>query len=66
VGGQGFPTFALERDGQFTRVEIGPYLGQPAAWNAWLTQHVPQQVPVDSTGTQADATFVCGPDGCAL
>jgi putative protein-disulfide isomerase len=66
VGGQGFPTFALERDGQFTRVEIGPYLGQPAAWNAWLTQQVPQQVPVDSTGAQADSAFVCGPDGCAL
>jgi len=62
VGGQGFPTFALERDGQFTRVEIGPYLGQQAAWTAWLTQ----QLPADSLGAQADAAFVCGPDGCAL
>jgi putative protein-disulfide isomerase len=40
VGGQGFPTFALEIDGRFTRVDSGPYLGQPDAWRAWLAQQV--------------------------
>jgi hypothetical protein len=29
VGGQGFPTLALQKDGQFTRVDIGPCLASP-------------------------------------
>ena len=36
VGGHGFPTFALERDGQFTVVDISRYLGQPEAWRSRL------------------------------
>ena len=38
IGGQGFPTFALELDGRFTIVDIGPYLGQPDAWRTRLAQ----------------------------
>ncbi|MEP7099689.1 MAG: DsbA family protein [Burkholderiales bacterium] len=38
VGGQGFPTFALERDGRFETIDIGPYLGRTDAWTSWLGQ----------------------------
>jgi putative protein-disulfide isomerase len=36
VEGQGFPTFALERDGRFEVIDIGPYLGRVEAWKARL------------------------------
>ncbi|MGB8417466.1 DsbA family protein [Paraburkholderia sp.] len=37
VGGQGFPTFALERNsGQFDTLDMGRWLGQPAAWASHL------------------------------
>jgi putative protein-disulfide isomerase len=61
VGGRGFPTFALERDGRFEVVDVGPYLGQPDAWRTWLTQ----QVGVIPAGATGDAGPVCGLDGCA-
>jgi putative protein-disulfide isomerase len=32
VGGHGFPTFALEHDGRFTTVDVGPDIGQPEVW----------------------------------
>lgn len=35
-GGQGFPTLLLERDGQFERVDLSRFLGQPSAWQSWL------------------------------
>jgi putative protein-disulfide isomerase len=39
VGGQGFPTFALETDdGRLELVASAPYLGQPQAWKAHLAQ----------------------------
>lgn len=38
VGGQGFPTLALERNGQFTLVDVSPWLGKPEAFAAWLAQ----------------------------
>jgi len=60
VGGHGFPTFALEQAGRFTVVDIGPYLGRPQAWQAWLTEQL--------SGTDAEAEVgtlpVCGLDGC--
>ncbi len=37
VGGQGFPTFALEDDGgRFTVLEVGPWLGRPDEWRQAL------------------------------
>ncbi|KAA0994361.1 DsbA family protein [Pseudomonas sp. ANT_J12] len=57
VGGQGFPTFALEHNGQFTLIDIGPWLGKPEAFAAWLRQSLPAQAP--ASGFQA-----CGLDGC--
>lgn len=58
VGGQGFPTFVLEQKGQFTVVDIGPWLGKPQAFAQWLSQSLHAQAP--STSVQA-----CGLDGCA-
>jgi putative protein-disulfide isomerase len=40
VGGQGFPTFALEKNGRFEIVELGRWLGQPDAWEAALAAKV--------------------------
>lgn len=61
VGGRGFPTFALERDGRFTVVDIGPYLGRPQAWRAWLSEQLPGTV----AAAEAGAPPFCGIDGCA-
>ena len=57
----GFPTFALEREGRFAPVEIGPYLGQPDAWRAWLRQ----QVAGGEAVVLQDAGLACRLDGCA-
>ncbi|KQU80656.1 MULTISPECIES: DsbA family protein [unclassified Rhizobacter] len=61
VGGQGFPTVALEREGRFTIVDVGPYLGQPDAWRSWLAQ----QTGGATAAAKDDAPPVCGLDGCA-
>jgi putative protein-disulfide isomerase len=36
LGGAGFPTLALQRDGQLQRLDIGAWLGRPEAWRDWL------------------------------
>jgi putative protein-disulfide isomerase len=61
IGGHGFPTFALERDGQFTTVDISTYLGQPDAWRAWLVQ----QLGGASAAVAVEMPASCGLDGCA-
>jgi putative protein-disulfide isomerase len=60
VGGQGYPTFALEFDGRFTTVDIGAYLGQPDAWRAWLMQRV-GGAGAAMAGAMPPS---CGADGC--
>lgn len=62
VGGRGFPTFALERDGRFTLVDISPFLGRPDDWRAWL----PGQLPGSDAAAEAGTPPFCGIDGCAL
>ncbi|RON58749.1 DsbA family protein [Pseudomonas frederiksbergensis] len=57
VGGQGFPTFALEHNGHFTLIDIGPWLGKPEAFAAWLSQSLPGQ------GSESEFQ-ACGLDGC--
>jgi putative protein-disulfide isomerase len=61
IGGHGFPTFALELDGQFTTVDIGPYLGQPDAWRIWLTQRVGGA----TAAVTRETPLSCSLDGCA-
>lgn len=58
LGGQGFPTLALERDGQFTLIDISPWLGNPQAFADWLGQAVVAVEPGQSAAQ-------CGLDGCA-
>lgn len=36
LGGGGFPTLALECDGQLQMLDIGAYLGRPDAWREYL------------------------------
>ena len=59
VGGQGFPTFVLAIEARWQRVDIGPYLGQPEAWRAWLLAQ--DGVQAAQPGVSGP---VCGLDGC--
>lgn len=60
VGGQGFPTLVLERDGQRQVLDISPWLGKPDEFAAWL------QGAIGSTPSQASSHApACGLDGCA-
>lgn len=36
LGGRGFPTFALERDGHWAVIDTGAWLGRAEAWGEWL------------------------------
>lgn len=58
LGGQGFPTLALEQDGQFTLIDISPWLGKPQAFADWLGQ----AIGGDGTG---ESSALCSLDGCA-
>ena len=40
VGGAGFPTLALERDGVYTLLEPSRYLGRPEQWRAHLRERL--------------------------
>ena len=40
-GGAGYPTFALERDGQTTVFDVASYLGRPRALEDWLRTQLP-------------------------
>ena len=39
VGGDGFPTFVLERDGTRTVIDYDPYFCDPAGWQRALQAH---------------------------
>ena len=60
VGGQGFPTLALEQDGRFSLIDIGPWLGKPDAFAHWLKQSVGHSLAQSSSDNPS-----CGLDGCA-
>ena len=50
VGGQGFPTFALQHaDGRTTRLDASAFLGRPDAWAAQLTQLISNSTSSRST-----------------
>jgi putative protein-disulfide isomerase len=61
VGGGGFPTFALEREGRLEIVDIGPHLGHSDTWNAWLCAY-----PPGATTSSTERAFDCSLDGCAI
>lgn len=60
VGGQGFPTLALEQDGHFILLDISPWLGKPEAFSAWLSQTV-----AGSTQSIGSSALSCDVNGCA-
>jgi putative protein-disulfide isomerase len=60
IGGRGFPTFVLEREGHLTVVDITPYLGRPQAWQAWLHEQLRGADTPAGSGTPP----VCGLDAC--
>lgn len=74
VGSSGFPTFALEIDGQLERLEPGRYLGKPDAWRDALRERLLAAQAVQgnasagaqTTGNDAGTPPQCGPDGCAI
>ncbi|MDF3200026.1 DsbA family protein [Pseudomonas sp. 1912-s] len=59
IGGQGFPTLALEQDGQLQLLDISPWLGKPEAFSVWLRQ----TVAISIQTTQSSAPM-CGLQGC--
>ena len=61
VGGRGFPTFALERDGAVVWVDHHRYLGDPDGWRAFLSTYVGPTAMRPS-----DPTTGCGVDGCTI
>lgn len=63
VGGQGFPTLALEDEqGRFTTVDTGRYLGRPAQLAEELSKAVTHTRPASSGAS----SLVCGPDHCEI
>jgi putative protein-disulfide isomerase len=62
MGGQGFPTFALQVGERMTVIDIGPYLGDVPRWQASLRE----QAGPGAVSLTAAAGFACGPDGCIL
>ncbi|MBV8047663.1 MAG: DsbA family protein [Paludibacterium sp.] len=63
VGARGFPSFALECDGQFSLLDAGAFLGRPPALRDWLRAQLPDDVA--SAGSMT-TDFACGPDGCSI
>ncbi len=60
VGGKGYPTFVIERDGHLERLDHTPFLGRPEAWQSALkTMKFNPPAP-----SQREAG--CGPNGCAI
>lgn len=62
TGAQGFPTFVLETEAGFTRVDAASFLGQPQRFAEWLRARVPA---MQSEPAAAEA-FGCGPEACAI
>jgi putative protein-disulfide isomerase len=62
VGGQGFPTFALQVGERMSVIEVGPYLGDVPRWQASLRELAGSA----AMSLTAAAGFACGPDGCIL
>lgn len=61
VGGQGYPTLVLEREGQLQVIDIGAFLGKPDDFRDWLARRFYQNF------SQLGATAaICSPDGCDL
>ena len=58
LGGQGFPTIALEQNGTFQLIDISPWLGKPQAFADWLQQAIVLDEP-------SEVSPLCAINGCA-
>lgn len=71
LGGHGFPTFALQSEAdRFAVLDVGPFLGDAAAWQESLARAVAQAGGRIEAGSpdSADSAHgpVCDAQGCAL
>ena len=62
LGVGGFPSFALERDGRWSPVEVGEFLGRPDDFAHWLRL----QAPAAATAPAGSEGLACGLDGCEV
>lgn len=62
LGVAGFPSFALEREGRWSVVEAGPFLGRPDEFADWLRL----QAPAAATAPAGSEGLACGLDGCEV
>ncbi|HEY8026976.1 MAG TPA: DsbA family protein [Burkholderiaceae bacterium] len=63
VGGQGFPTMALEHtDGTMERLDVGTWLGRTVEWTDYLRKHVSSK----ADPKQSNGDLLCSVDGCAI
>jgi len=60
VGGQGYPTLVLEREGQLQVIDIGPFLGKPERFVQWLEREF------QPGRSKTSAAAFCAQDGCDL
>ena len=58
VGGRGFPTFVIERDDRFERLDHTQFLGRPDAWRAAL------QTMNTGQFASSEMEIGCGLDSC--
>ncbi len=63
LGARGFPSFALERDGQIALLDAGAFLGRPQALQDWLREQLPDKVTSPASKT---TDFGCGADSCSV
>ena len=63
VGGRGFPTFVLQQGDTLTLLDAGRFLGQPAAWRAFLEQ---QGLPTSTVTLEPATQEGCANGSCAI
>ena len=66
LGVQGFPSFVLEEAGGWRRLDIGPFMGRPADFAAWLRGQLPAEAIAPANGPANGPAIQCGPDACAM
>lgn len=63
LGGQGFPTLALEIGGRVIPLDIGAWLGREQSWAEHLQGHLNQASPPADTGAPTHAACALTVDG---
>lgn len=63
IGGQGFPTFALESAGRIKILSVSKFFGRPDELSVWLRHELSNE---GAGSNDAKAGRICGPEGCSL